>query len=247
MRLFSVIGLLIGLFIPIVTEAEENTPSPQQLEKFTEDVTGNSTNETIELNGVLFAPDSNYYEEIWTTISDNDGQEWEITYEGGYEPDIQFYDLTHDGVNDMLYQSSANKSGDLYHYHLHTLKNDHFEEIPLPEQENIQADFKDDFKVDIQIDHEKEPNTVDVQNRSSEYVQLGIYDEDGNLVENTTPIIEPIAFYEPVEISERNGFAIRSYQQINGAYQADRLGTVETLWYYENEEWIILKTEWVPA
>ncbi|SFA92048.1 hypothetical protein SAMN04488072_103275 [Lentibacillus halodurans] len=248
MRLFTFIAVLIGLFIPVIAASEEdNQPSSQQLAEHHKDVTDDSTEETIELEGLLFAPDSDYYAEIWAAISDNDGQEWEILYEGGYEPDIQFYDLNHDGVKDIFYQSATGGNGGLHHYQLHTLKNKQLQEIPLPKQEYLHAEFKDNFQAEIQIDHEQEPNVVNIKDRSSEYVQLGIYDENGKLIDNTSPLIAPIAFFEPVEISERKGYGLKSHQQISGAYQADELGTVETLWYYENDKWIILKTEWVPA
>lgn len=247
MRFIILIGLYAQL-LPAVIAAEENSePSPQQLAEYNQNVTGDSTEELIELNGLLFASDSDYYADIWATISENDGQTREITYEGGYEPDIQFYDLNHDGVNDLFYQSAKDGSGGLFHSHLHTIKNNRLKEIPLPEQENIQAEFKDDFKIEIQIDHEQEPNMIDVKERSSEYVRLGIYEEDGKLLESTTPIIAPIASFQPVEISERKGYGLRSYQKISGAYQADQLGTVETLWYYERDKWVILQTEWIPA
>ncbi|HLR62705.1 MAG TPA: hypothetical protein VK097_09725 [Lentibacillus sp.] len=239
---------LFALLLPVVIAAEENNePAAQQFAEYDQKLTGDSTKELIELKGKRLAPDSDYYAEIWVSVSNKDGQEWKIPYEGGYEPELEFYDLNHDGVNDLFYQSAAGGSGDLYHYHLHTLKNDRLEEISLPKQEFIKANFKDNFKVKIQIDYEQEPSIVDVKDRSSEYVELGIYDENGRVTENTSPMIAPISFFEPVEISEDKGYGLRSRQHVSGAYQADQLGTVETLWYYEKGEWIILKTEWVPS
>ncbi|TFJ92821.1 hypothetical protein [Lentibacillus salicampi] len=243
--------LLISLFtfsLPLNTAAEENNvPSPQHLSTYNKDVTDDSTEETIKMKGKFLAPDSDYYAELWASVSNHEEKKWKIPYEGGYDPKMQFFDLNHDGVNDLFFQSAAGGSGNSHHYHLHTLKNNQLEEIPLPKQEFIKTDFKNDFKVAIQIDHEQEPTIVDVKDRSSEYVQLGIYDENGQLLDNTSPMIAPIAFFQPVEISEGKGYGLKSHQQISGAYQADKLGTVETLWYYEKGQWIILKTEWVPS
>ncbi|MFD1361410.1 hypothetical protein [Lentibacillus salinarum] len=248
MTIFMIVGLLTGLFTPITAAAEENNDSsPQQLKVYQEDVTGDTAKETIKLYGTSLAPDSDYYADIWATISISDEAEWEIPYEGGYEPEIQFYDLNHNDVNDLLYQSATGGSGGLYHYHLHTFEHGQLNEIPLPEQESVKGEFKDGFQVAIQIDHEQKPAIVDVSNRSSEYVRLGIYDENGKLLDKTSPMIAPIAFFEPVKISDRKGYGLKSYQQISGAYRADQLGTVETLWYYENDQWLILKTEWLPS
>src|SRR5699024_7919749 len=247
MRYLILVALFI-LLIPSATAAEENSEPPEkQLAKYHENITGDSDIETIELKGKLIAPDSEYYAGIWAAISNQDDQEWKIPFEGGYEPQIHFYDLNHDGVKDIFYQSAAGDSGGLYHYHLHTLKNKKLEEIALPKQEFLKAEFKNNFKVEIQINHEQEPDIVDVKDRSSEYVSLGIYNEDGDLLDETPPMIAPIAYFEPVKVSERKGYGMKSYQKISGAYQADQLGTVETLWYYEKDQWIILKTEWVPS
>ncbi|WP_010532329.1 hypothetical protein [Lentibacillus jeotgali] len=247
MRNIILVGL-ITLLLPAAIAAEENDePTSHQLNDYNHEVTGDTTEELVELKGKRLASDSNYYAEIWVSVSNSDEQEWKIPYEGGYDPEVQFFDLNHDGVNDMFFQSAAGGSGGFYHSHLHTLKNDQLKEIPLPEQEFINADFKDNFKVEIQIDHEQKPSIVDVKDRSSEYVELGIYDESGKLIEKTSPMIAPIAFYEPVKISEDKGYGLKSRQKISGAYRADQLGTVETLWYYEKDEWIILKTEWVPS
>ena len=57
-------------------------------------------------------------------------------------------------------------------------------------------------------------------------------------------MIDPIAFFEPVEISDRNGYGLKSFKQISGAYHADQLGVVETLWYYEDGKWIALQVDW---
>lgn len=242
-----VIMSFIGLFFPLLTGAELTDTSLKQLETFNMDITGDSSKEKIKLNGAPFAPDSDYYAEIKAVISGNDDQQWDINYEGGYNPAIQFYDLNHNGVKDLFYQSAAGGNRGLYHYHLHTVSTNELKEVPLPEQKSIKAKFKDGFKVEIQIDHELEPETVNVNHRSSEYEQLGIYNENGKLLDSTTPIIEPISFFEPVEISDQKGYGLKSFQHISGAYHADLLGTVETLWYYEHDKWIILETKWVPS
>ncbi|WP_164668309.1 hypothetical protein [Virgibacillus doumboii] len=245
----NIIALLI-LFIPItITAAEEknNAPSPQQISKNTDDVTGDSQKETIVLKGILFSRDTDYFMDTWATVTSTNDRKWKIPYEGGYDPKLQFIDLNHDNVKDIFYQSATGGSGGLYYYKLHTLKNKQLKEIKLAEQYYVKAEFKDNYKVEVQLSPEKEPNIVDVEDQASEYIQLGIYNKQGKLLKKTSAMIDPIAYYEPVLISERKGYGLKSYQQISGAYHADQLGTVETLWYYEKDKWIILKTKWVPS
>ncbi|WP_461177103.1 hypothetical protein [Virgibacillus ainsalahensis] len=218
------------------------------IETYEADITGDGQNEVIELKGVLFSQDTNYFRDIWADItSPSYENEWKISYGGGYEPALQFIDLNHDNVKDIFYQSATGGSGGLYSYHLHTLKNDELTEIPLPQQPNIKAEFAENFNVDIQLTPNDKPITVDVSDRKNDYIRLGMYNEAGELIEPTDAMIDPIAFFDPVLISKTKGYGLKSYQQISGAYHADQLGTIETLWYYENEEWIILQTEWVPS
>jgi len=239
---------LLLLLIPTVTfAAETDTEKAIVIETYQIDLTGDGKKETIELKGKLFSPDAQYYQDIWADIVSSDKTEWKINYGGGYEPKLQFIDLNHDGVQDIFYQSPTGGSGGLYTTDLQTLANAQLKEILLPEQRFITGNFDENFKVTIQIDPNSKPIIMNVKNRSEDYIRLGIYDKNGKLLKPTPLMIDPIAFYEPVEISDSKGYGLKSYQQISGAYHADRLGTIETLWYYEDGNWIILQTDWVPS
>ncbi|WP_010647233.1 hypothetical protein [Oceanobacillus massiliensis] len=237
---------LLFMVIPTHTFAAE-APDATLIETYQADVTGDGENETIQLKGKLFSPDASYYQDIWAEVTSSHDDSWRINYGGGYEPKLEFIDLNHDGIMDIFYQSPTGGSGGLYTSNLHTLAGGKSIEIELPEQAYITGRFEDDFLVTIEIIPDGKPIVMDVEDRKEDYIRLGIYDEKGKLLQPTPLMIDPIAFYEPVLISKSKGAGLKSYQQISGAYHADQLGTVETLWYYENGKWIILQTEWVPA
>ncbi|MBP2076402.1 hypothetical protein [Oceanobacillus polygoni] len=239
--------LLLIAFPTIVFAAESKPEDSILIESYQVDITGDGEVETIELMGKLFAPDAQYYQDIWADIRSSNEQEWKINYGGGYEPELQFIDLNHDGIKDIFYQSPTGGSGGLYTSFLHTLANQELTEIPLPEQRYVSGKFEENFQVIIEIVPNGKPIVMDVKDRAEDYIRLGIYDKERNLLKPTSLMIDPIAFYEPISISESKGYGLKSYQQISGAYHADRLGTIETLWYYENGEWIILQTNWVPS
>jgi len=240
---------VIFFILPANIVAEENKQGEDSIliETYTKDITGDGLDETIELKGKLFSPDSSFYQEIWIDITNDQGNEWTINYGNGYEPAIEFVDLNHDHIKDILYQSSTGGSGGLYHYDLHTFANEQSEEIPLPEQDYIKGRFQDQFQVNIELSPYTDPIIMDIRDRKKEYISLKIYDESGKLLQPTSLMVDPIAFYEPILISKNKGYGLKSYQQISGAYHADQLGTIETLWYFENGDWVIVQTEWIPS
>lgn len=248
--ILSFVVLLTSLYLyPNQTTALEKQMDPEAvlIKTYQADVTGDGQNETIELKGILFSQDAKYYREIWAEITNVHDDQWKISYEGGYEPSIQFVDLNHDEITDIFYQSATGGSGGLYNYHLHTLANDSLQESPLPEQLYFTGEFRNNFIVSIQITPDRKPIEMNVKDRSTDYIRLGIYDKQGNLLKPTSVMIDPIAFFEPIFISKSKGYGLKSYKQISGAYHADQLGTIESLWYYENGKWIILQTEWIPS
>jgi hypothetical protein len=225
----------------------QGIPETTELDSFEADVTGDGQNEEIILRGIPFSTDSNYYRDVWAEITNELDQTWTISYEGGYEPTLQLVDLNGDGIKDIFYQSATGGSGGLHHYQLSSLRNSELHEIPLPVQEYLEGAFDDDFTVLFRLSPSHKPTEIDVSDRSEEYIRLGIYDKNGKLLEQKSVMIDPIAFYDPTLISKSKGYGLKSYQQVSGAFHADQLGTVETLWYFENGEWIILQTEWIPT
>ncbi|API90892.1 hypothetical protein [Virgibacillus sp. 6R] len=242
---FFLFSILLFVFPLPNTYAEETKPT--LIQTYHADVTGDNKLETIKLLGTLFSSGSTYYREIWAEIS-NEQNQWQIIYPGGYDPSLQFIDLNHDGIKDIFYQSATGGSGGLYSYQLNTILHTVLQRIPLPEQTYLSGSFQPNFKVNIQLTATSKPIKVDVQPRAEDYIRLGIYNKEGNLIsENKSVMIDPIAFFEPIKISASKGYGLKSYQQISGAYHADQLGTVETIWYFENDNWIIIKTDWVPS
>lgn len=239
--------IIIGHMDDHTSNADENKHSELKVIKtYEEDITGNGLKEIIELKGILFSSDSNYYRDIKAVITSSENQTWEISYMGGYDPTLKFIDINHDKVNDIFFQSATGGSGGLYQFHIHTLVKNKLSEIPLPKQPFVKGKFLDNFRIEINISPDIETTIIDISKRKSEYIRLGIYSQDGKLLKSTSAMVDPIAFLEPIFISKSKGYGLKSYQQISGAYHADRLGTVESLWYYDRDKWILLQTKWMP-
>ncbi|WP_152655002.1 hypothetical protein [Oceanobacillus sp. CFH 90083] len=232
--------LLLTLFF---APAEADHNDAILIHTYEEDVTGDGEAELLELKGKLFAADGVYYQDIWVDISSpSSDKTWRINYGGGYDPELQFADLTHNGVMDILYQSPTGGSGGLYTSQLNQWEKGDFIELPLPVEQPVKGEFMDDFKVSVQLLPKEEPILLDVSGQKEEYIRLNLYNDQGKLLEPTTLMIDPVAFFEVIELEEENQPGLKSFQQISGAYHADQIGTVESTWIYDKDEWILLET-----
>ncbi|MEK3887999.1 hypothetical protein [Bacillus sp. FSL K6-3431] len=242
-------NIILSLFIPILFIFAWNQPVFSQekavaLLEYDHDVTGDGVPNKITLYGIPFDENAKFYKKVWAEIALPDSKKIRIDYEGGYEPKLEFVDLNHDGVDDILYSSATGGSGGLYNYALHTVKNGELKEIPLPTPLDIEGTFENDFKAVIKIPGLKNPVILDLSSRKEEYISLGLFQKNGMLNEATELMIDPIAFFKIVKIENKKGFGLKSFRQVSGAYHADGLGTVEARWYYENGNWSLVDVKW---
>lgn len=241
---FVLIAFVVILSISSTASAAEQGKT---ILEYKHDVTGDGKLDDIIVYGIPFKGDSPYYQKIWAEIKTSEGKKLKIDYEGGYEPKLDFADLNHDGVDDILYSSATGGSGGLYNYALHTAKGGEIKELPLPTPLAIQGHFDQDFVAVIEIPGLGEPIILDLWNRRKDYISTGLYQKNGQLNEPTELMIDPIAFFEVIKIEEKDGYGLKGYRQISGAYHADQLGVVETDWYFENGEWKPVHIEWKPS
>ncbi|WP_064093377.1 hypothetical protein [Rossellomorea aquimaris] len=224
---------------------EQKQTNEFTIKTYKKDVTGDGKKDNIQLKAIPFSPDALFLKEIWADITTSRGSKVRIDYEAGYEPKIQFVDLNHDKIKDMLYSSATGGSGGLYNVALHTLADNKLIDIGLPDPLNIQAQFEDNYMATITFVDTNQSYTVDLKDRKEEYERLGIY-TDGKLNEPTELMVVPYAFFEPTNIKGKPGKGLKAYQRINGAYNADGIGNVISYWYYDNDKWTLMNIDWKP-
>jgi len=246
---FSFITLILLLFnsSSFIIHAEQ-IPEPMIVNTLEGNLTGDNLRETIQLKGNLLKDHSNYYQDLWVEIKSPHSKKWKIPLKGGYDPNIELLDLNQDHIDDLFYQSIIDKSNDLYSHHLYSLKKGVIKEIALPNPPYIKGHFENGFQVEIQFSIKNDnPVILNVKDSAKEYINLGLYDKEGKLLKPLSIVINPIFLYEPILISTSKGYGLKSFQNVNGAHNKDDLGTIETLWYYENDTWITLDTNWIPS
>lgn len=240
--LFIITCTLLFINVNIIAEHKESI----LIEEYEEDVTGNGLKEIIKLKGTLLAEESNFYHSVWVEITNQQSKKWQINYGGAYQPKLKFVDVKHENIENLLFQSKTNDDRLSYHS-LHSIKNGKVDEIPLPKLNYISGNFKNNFKVDLQISPHEEPIDISVENKADQYVQKNIYNSEGDLLNEKNVIKKSPSHYEPIFISDSKGFGLKSFQPIYGVDHLDWLGNIETVWYFQNNEWIQLQSNWIPS
>lgn len=246
-----ILSLFLLLQIPFINTVVKDLDNLEQvhISTYEEDLTNDDLKESIVLNGELLSVESDFYQKLSIDILKFDSKKWTLQFTGGYRPTVQFLDLNHNGSNDLFYQSAQTDQDGPYDQHLYTFIHQKPIEIPLPKHHYMEGVFLDNFRIQIQfspLDKHK-LITLHIDDHAEKYSKLGIYNLQGKLLETRQVIIDSIFFYDPVQIGTKNGYGLKSYQHVYGANHYDLLGTIETLWYYENDRWINLQTDWVSS
>ncbi|QQZ11245.1 hypothetical protein [Heyndrickxia vini] len=208
------------------------------------DVTGDRKPDKIILKGIQVDVSSMYMKKIWTEITSSNNKKFRIEYEPGYKPKIEFADLNHDNVLDLLESSGTGGSGGIYNYRLTTLKDSKMIDIPMPPPLNVQGHFENYYKAHLTIPNINFTKNFNLSGRKKDYIRLGLFQENGMLNEPTELMIDPVAMYKIVKVKEKEGFGLISYRRVSGAYHADALGTIISVWYFENGKWKLIQTKW---
>lgn len=235
----SLITLIASCFIIIYVYAAEQK---EVLLEYSHDVTGDGKEDQLFVYGVPFESNSLFFKKVWVEITPTEGKPFIINYEGGYEPKLDFVDLNHDGIDDILYSSATGGSGGLHNYAVHSVVGGKVEDLGIPQALPIEGYFLDDFQSILTIPGIESPIHLDLSDRKEDYLRLGLYQKNGKLNEPTELMISPIAIFEVTLI--QNGFGLKGYQQVSGAYRADGIGTVMTTFWYENGKWEPIDVVW---
>ncbi|MDY0405286.1 hypothetical protein P5G51_007610 [Virgibacillus sp. 179-BFC.A HS] len=236
--------ILLGFF-SMVSSAAAQENELKVIQTYQEDVTGDGMKETVSLKGVLLEENAKFYQELEVEIKSSEGKKWRIPLGGGYNPNLKFIDINHNGTNDIFCLITNDTSKQVYPYQAYTLDNGQLQELPQPSEPFASGNFTDNFIVHLQIDPSQKPLTIDMRAKSNQYIQKGIYNKDGHLLKQPAFIIaNKIAKVKPVFLGKQQGYALKSYQPISGVSKDDYIGTIETLWYFENGSWKNMQTEW---
>src|SRR5699024_10982925 len=176
------------------------------------------------------------------SIQDVFKDEWSISLQHGYHPELIFKDLTGNKNPDIFYKVAKDEDLNSYHYQFYHFVNNKIKALPLPEHDHIEATFSNDFMLEIKFSP-SEKFKVDVSPHKDMYINAQIYTSNGKKIENEQPIINKNVNINLILISISKGYGLKTTQLIYGKDKDDIVGELSTIWHYKENKWVNIKTE----
>ncbi len=227
------------LFALPALETSAAQVKPKTIVSTKENVTCDGKKDTLSLIGIPYDETANFLKEIYLRVQFSEGGEKTLQVGSGYEPTVQFADLNHDGCKDVFVSIQTGGSGGIVENELYSFKDRKFVDLSVPLPVQVEAYFIDGYKARIKLPNNKS-YTIDLSGRKEDYDRMGLY-KDGKLSEPTELMIDP---YSSMKITRTlSGLGLNGIQRVSGAYHADGIGDIESLWFYANGKWVLEKVK----
>ncbi|MGM0471822.1 MAG: hypothetical protein ACQEQI_06025 [Bacillota bacterium] len=210
-----------------------------------EDVTGDEVKDKIILTGKRAAEKSPFFDDLTIVVQDGESKEYsQATYENfsGYEPKILIKDFSGDKVGDVMVTASSGGSGGIVNHLIATFQ-DNQAQVIFDDQDNqgvkVAGTFMPDFKAKLKFEDINKEAILDLTFNKDKYIKRRIYNEDGLLVKRMkiTPYSDPFSSLEAIDYNGDGTYELRGHQRIVGAYGADKISEVESIWQYQDNNW----------
>lgn len=165
----------------------------------------------------------------------------------GYGGEIFLADFTGDQVADIMVTTNSGGSGGIIFSRIITLE-DHEIKIIFNEKDNqglnFEGKFVNGFKAELQEANFKKVITIDLSAFKDLYIESKIYDSNGKILEKVEPWTDPFSVLEPIDIDGDGVYELKGFQAISGAFHANRISDLISLWKYGNGKWKIKEAKY---
>lgn len=229
---------------PIIPAAEINLPAVNSILEITEaDVTGDGITDTIYLAGHKVQPNSQYVDDVSITVKSGARKTlstFRLNKIGGYQPHLFIGDFSGDKVPDVYVATASGGSGGWSYYNIVSFNDNKPKQIFTTQDnpnQSINGRFIDGWKTELTNSTNGKTVAIDVSARKSDYLRLGIYNEDGTVKRETQTLTAPYSKLEPIDVDNDGVFELKGVQRISGAYRADGIADIETMLKYDGTTW----------
>lgn len=149
----------------------------------------------------------------------------------GYYPNLFIQDFTGDKRKDILITIYTGDGTGAINAYLYTFDNNQptliFNSETYNEKSSGLVEYKDKYKVQVTTENPPTKYMLDVSENDSEYISQ-IYDDEGNLLEDTFGEILGLVSLNPVDYERSGVYSLDAVQRIVGPDGRDTLGLLET-------------------
>lgn len=204
------------------------------------DINGDGIIDKILLTGTK-TPDSPFWQNITLVIQDGRTgkyQRYPLQENAGYNPSLFLGDFTGDKIQDILIViDTGGSGGTIYSYVFSSINNSVvqiFNSAIYNESYKYTVSFKDFYKAEIISFSPRKRYIVDLQYKGIEYLNE-VYNQDGTLIQPINGWVSPLAGLYPVDFDRDGNFELVAYQNIAGRYNADRIGYMENVLFWNGK------------
>jgi hypothetical protein len=156
---------------------------------------------------------------------------------------LHFADFTDDGISDIFVTVETGGSGGTINAFAYSFKNGQIKNLHVPSGVPVTAQFINGYRAKIKIPGQAAVY-LDVSARKAEYEKLGLY-KDGVVNEATELMVDPFSSWKIIPLlNNKNGLA--GIQRVSGAYHADALVDIHSVWEYKDEKWQLIQASVKP-
>ena len=188
-----------------------------------------------------------HYKEVQLIVAVNDEVEEQLPLDNmsgfyGARKALFLGDFTGDGVPEVFVALPTGGSGGLINYRLVSWTSGKGS-VLFGEAENrgltIRMASENDWRLRILTEQGSVSMLLAGAGRRTDYQRLGYYDAQGNVLKPLPAFAASFSWLEPEDRDGDGHYMLRGWQQLSGAYRADQLGWVESVWRYENGAWSV--------
>lgn len=161
----------------------------------------------------------------------------------GYNPTVFLADFNRDNIDDIFVSIDSGGSGGFSYDYVYSFVDNIprllFDSEEASQELKYQVHFRDYYKVEVICDTLKKRYILDISDKGEEYLSE-IYNPDGTLkTQIDTPFLGeviPQGNVYPVDYQRDRMYDLNLIQRIIGKYNADTLGTVQTIFEWNGAE-----------
>ena len=215
------------------------------IESEKKDVTGDQVEDKILLTGIRADKNSVFFDHLTVVVRDGKKDEYlKATYKNfsGYEPKLMLKDFSGDQIADVMVKSRTGGSGGIVDHLIATFSEGESKVI-FDSQDNkgieVTGQFLPNFKAKLEFKNHNKQVTLDLSFNREKYIKNKIYNQQGLMIKRKLirPYSYPFGKLEVIDYNRDGTYELKGYQKVVGAYGADKISELKTIWRYEEEDW----------